>query len=115
MTPETFFKCLSDPTRMRCLMLLQERETLCVCDIAETLESAQPKISRHLAQLRACGLVSDHRKGQWVYYRLHPELSQWQCQVLASTRTGLKAEHWFEEDLQRLQAVETRKPESRCA
>lgn len=92
MKSDRFYKCLANETRLRCMMLLMARGELCVCDIAESLGTSQPMISRHLAQLRACDLVSDHRQGQWVYYRLHPGLLPWQLDVLALTREALETE-----------------------
>lgn len=114
MSPSKFFKCLGDETRLRCVLLLQAREALCVCDIAEALQSSQPKISRHLAQLRACDLVSDHREGQWVFYKLHPDLAPWQRQVLENSRAALAAEPPFQTDLDRLVAAERCKTSVRC-
>lgn len=71
------FKCLSDDTRLKTCLLLADQEELCVCELVEALDVIQPKISRHLAQLRTCGLLQDRKAGQWVFYRLHPELPQW--------------------------------------
>lgn len=114
MSASTFFKCLGDETRLRCVMLLQARGALCVCDIAEALASSQPKVSRHLAQLRACDLVSDHREGQWVFYRIHPDLAGWQRTVLTKTRAALATELPFQDDLRRLESAECRKSATRC-
>ncbi|MAM00178.1 MAG: transcriptional regulator [Alteromonadaceae bacterium] len=114
MSADKFFKCLADETRLRCLALLHSRDALCVCDLTEALGTSQPKISRHLAQLRACDLVSDHREGQWVFYRLHPDLAPWQLNVLNSTHAALASELTFREDLRRLEAAEYRKPATRC-
>lgn len=77
-----FFRLLGDPTRLRCLQLLVEQPELCVCELTAALDVIQPKVSRHLATLRESGLVCDRRTGQWIYYRLHPNLSSWQRQVL---------------------------------
>ena len=63
-------KALSDPTRLRLALLLTGGE-LCVCDLTETLQLPQSTVSRHLSRLRQAGLVSDHRSGKWVYYRIH--------------------------------------------
>ncbi len=114
MKGDKFYKCLGNETRLRCLMLLLAREELCVCDLADSLGVSQPMISRHLSQLRACDLVSDHREGQWVYYRLHTSLAAWQCNVLAATREGLEAETPYSEDLSRLLAIEQHKQDSDC-
>jgi ArsR family transcriptional regulator len=67
--PELLFKTLSDPTRLRLLNLLAE-EPVCVCDLHGTLGLDQPKVSRHLAQLRGAGLVEVERDGKWMHYRL---------------------------------------------
>lgn len=85
LAPTTFFKCLSDDTRLRSLLLLQLHKELCVCDLMTALQESQPKVSRHLAELRACGLVQDERRGKWVYYRLHEELPDWARKVLGLT------------------------------
>ncbi|MCH8531062.1 MAG: metalloregulator ArsR/SmtB family transcription factor [Saccharospirillum sp.] len=85
MLPHAFYKCLSDETRLRTLLLIRQNGELCVCELVEALELSQPKISRHLATLRQCGLLQDRRQGQWVYYRLHPQLPDWCLAVLAQT------------------------------
>ncbi len=50
----------------------------------EALQLDQPKTSRHLAQLRKCGIVVDERRGKWVFYKLHPELPVWAHEVILS-------------------------------
>ena len=77
-----FFKCLSDPTRLDILKIILERQNVCVCEITEILQLSQPKISRHLALLRNLSILLDERKGQWVYYRLNPDLPEWVNAVL---------------------------------
>jgi len=67
------FQALSDPTRLRVLRVLLEGEH-CVCDIADHLEVAQPRLSFHLKTLRDAGIVSDRRVGRWAYYRIVPEV-----------------------------------------
>jgi len=77
-----FFKCLSDPTRLDILKIILKRQNVCVCEITEILQLSQPKISRHLALLRNLSVLLDERKGQWVYYRLNPDLPEWVNAVL---------------------------------
>lgn len=83
--PLQFFKCLADETRLKSLILIQSEGELCVCELMEALEEIQPKISRHLALLREHKIVLDRRQGQWIYYRLNPELPDWAKTVLAET------------------------------
>jgi ArsR family transcriptional regulator len=58
-----------DPARLRLLNLLAGGE-LCVCDLVELTGAAQPFVSRHLARLRAAGLVDVDRRGKFAYYTL---------------------------------------------
>lgn len=58
---------LSDPTRLHIMHLLRQGRR-CVCDLTETMDAAQSRLSFHLKTLRDAGLVSDRREGRWVYY-----------------------------------------------
>lgn len=85
MNPLAFYKCLADETRLRSLLLIACEGELCVCELTEALGESQPKVSRHLAQLRNCGLLQDRRRGQWVFYRINPTLDDWAKTVLQQT------------------------------
>jgi ArsR family transcriptional regulator len=85
MSPITFYKCLSDDTRLQCLLLITLKTELCVCDLISALDVSQPKISRHLAELRKCGLLQDERRGKWVFYALNSTLPEWAVDVLQNT------------------------------
>ena len=101
-----FFRLLGDPTRLRCLQLLTTEGELCVCELTAALDTIQPKISRHLATLREAAMVSDRRAGQWIYYRLHPELADWQRQTLQLSLQANSA--YYQADQTRLQAMKER-------
>ena len=90
MNPVSVFKCLSDETRLKSLLLIQQEGELCVCELMAALDESQPKVSRHLAQLRQCELLLDRREGQWVYYRLNPALEPWIIEVIANTASSNK-------------------------
>ncbi|WP_346840004.1 metalloregulator ArsR/SmtB family transcription factor [Microbulbifer sp. SAOS-129_SWC] len=110
MNPVQFYKCLADETRLRSLLLIAAEGELCVCELMEALDESQPKISRHLAQLRQCGLLCDRRQGQWVFYQLDPALPAWTRTVLEQTLAASPA--FVEENRCRLQRMAER-PE-RC-
>ncbi|WP_317928976.1 metalloregulator ArsR/SmtB family transcription factor [Halioxenophilus sp. WMMB6] len=76
------FKCLSDTTRLKATLLVYQEGELCVCELMTALAESQPKISRHLAPLRAAGILTDCRKGQWVYYSINPNLPHWAIKIL---------------------------------
>lgn len=112
LTPTTVFKCLADDTRTRMMLLITREQELCVCELTCALGESQPKISRHLAQLRSGGLLADRRQGQWVYYRLHPQLPDW---VLGALHGALEANrHWLAADAHRLEGMGQR-PQRRAA
>src|SRR5712691_8453669 len=62
-------RLLGDPSRLRVLLLV-EREELSVAELQEILSMGQSRISTHLAQLKAAGLVQDRRSGKSILYSL---------------------------------------------
>jgi ArsR family transcriptional regulator, arsenate/arsenite/antimonite-responsive transcriptional repressor len=111
--PETYFKSLSDETRLRCLMLLYKEGELCVCELTAALELSQPKISRHLAPLRHNGILQDSRVGQWVYYKINPDLPVWTFAVLAAAEQGTANHLIYQQDYARLKNMSDR-PQKNC-
>jgi DNA-binding transcriptional ArsR family regulator len=63
------FKSLSDPTRLRIISMVSDRE-FCVSDLVAALEMEQSTISHQLRDMRKLGLVSFRREGRHVFYRL---------------------------------------------
>jgi ArsR family transcriptional regulator, arsenate/arsenite/antimonite-responsive transcriptional repressor len=61
-------KALSDPSRVRILLVLKGRE-LCVCQLVELLELAASTVSKHMAVLRQAYLVENRKNGRWTHYR----------------------------------------------
>jgi DNA-binding transcriptional ArsR family regulator len=67
-------KVLADPTRLRIIGYLAQRE-LCVCDLEGLLGISQSMTSHHVGVLRRAGLLvarREERDIRWVYYSLHP-------------------------------------------
>lgn len=112
---DTLFSALAHPLRLRALLLLQQEGELCVCELTHVLAVSQPMISRHLAQLRQTGLVTDRRQGLWVYYRLHADLPEWAQQVLAVTAEGVAGQTPYADDRAALAAMPNRPGASCCA
>jgi len=82
--PVGVFKALGDENRLASMLLILQQEELCVCELTEALGVSQPRISRYLGQLRELALVQDERRGQWIYYRLHPALPDWVLTALTA-------------------------------
>ncbi|MCF6433959.1 metalloregulator ArsR/SmtB family transcription factor [Pseudoalteromonas sp. MMG022] len=81
----TFYKALADSTRLQCLLLIEQEQELCVCELMAALELSQPKISRHLAQLKKVGILTDRKHKQWVYYRINEHLEDWVKNIITQT------------------------------
>ena len=62
-------KALSDPNRVRILLVLRRGE-LCVCQITELFGFAPSTVSKHLSILHHAGLILSRKSERWVYYRL---------------------------------------------
>ena len=63
------FKILSDPSRLKIVIALQEGE-LCVNDLASATEFSQSSVSHHLKSLRDLNLVRFRREGKLTFYAL---------------------------------------------
>lgn len=92
MKPLSFYKSLADDTRLKATLLIQQHGELCVCELVEMLDISQPKVSRHLAQLRDAGLLETTRRGQWVFYSVAAALPQW-CKEVLLCSTEANAEY----------------------
>ena len=67
---ETVFQSLSDLTRLRILRVLaQSQSEACLCDLSESLQEPEYKLSRHLKVLRQAGLLSAEKEGRWIYHK----------------------------------------------
>lgn len=63
-------KLLGDKTRLTMVAILKHREC-CVCEFLEVFTMSQPSISQHLRKLKDAGILSEEKRGQWVYYSLN--------------------------------------------
>ena len=84
MNKTDFLKALSDPTRLKIVQLLNQKQALCVCDIISELHQPQPTISRHLNQLNQIGILKSERKGTWIWYSISQELPSWGKAVIGA-------------------------------
>ncbi len=65
------FRILSDETRLRVLMTLQEHGELNVSELCKRLQVPQPTVSHHLGILRMGELVVNRRNGKEIFYSLN--------------------------------------------
>ena len=65
------FRILSDETRLRVLVSLQESGEMNVGQLCDTLGVPQPTVSHHLGILRMGQLVTNRRHGKQIYYSIN--------------------------------------------
>lgn len=101
---ELFFAALADRTRLRLLNLMRGGE-VCVCFFAETLETNNPKISRHLAYLKKAELVSGRRDGKWMHYKISKPKNNKAAELFNSLMKMLEDDKEMQSDRERLTNV----------
>ncbi|MGH2657477.1 MAG: ArsR/SmtB family transcription factor [Actinomycetota bacterium] len=91
-----YFRVLGDPTRLRILEALLERERT-VSELVQLVGAPQSRVSNHLACLKWCRVAESERRGRNVVYRVTDprirgflkdagELAAEHCDHLASCR-----------------------------
>jgi len=105
------YTCLCDRTRLRILNLLG-RGPLCVCHFQAVLREPQVKISKHLAYLRARGLVTVTRDRNWKIYALPARPPRELRANLACLQDCVRDDAVFRRDRARLAAQAPRRAES---
>ena len=94
------YRCFCDETRLRILHLLTQGP-LCVCHFQDILRLPQVTVSKHLAYLRANGLVTAQRHEKWMIYRL-PEKAPAELDLqLRCLQDCVQSHPVFREDLKR--------------
>jgi ArsR family transcriptional regulator len=100
------YKALADPSRLRVLNLILEREC-CVCEVMQALEVSQSKASRMLSALYDAGFLKLRKDGLWSYYSvdwdgMKPHLKQ----ILGATREAFFSNRQMETDRENLKKAE---------
>ncbi len=63
------FKALGHPARLHIVEELASGER-CVCDLVQLVGLGWSAVSRHLAVLKAAGVLDDEKRGLQVFYRV---------------------------------------------
>ncbi len=77
---------LNDETRILLLRFLDEHGPLCVCDLQNSLDMTQSRLSRHLKILKEAGFLRVDRKGTWAYYAVRAPLDRFRLEALEEIR-----------------------------
>ncbi len=96
-------KALSDPSRVRILFALRERE-LCVCELCDSLAMTQSTLSTHLQVIRRAELVSGRKQGKWMYYRIAPDAGGLLNYLFQSFAPSMKKDSLLSRDAKNLRS-----------
>jgi ArsR family transcriptional regulator len=86
------FKVLSEPNRVRILMMLLQKP-MCVCEITSVLGISTATVSNHLSYLRKEGFIEDEKDGKWINYRIAQNIEN---PIVKSIIESLP--NWFENE-----------------
>ncbi len=82
---DIFLKTISsinDETRLKILRFIDVNGEVCVCDIENSFEMIQSRISRHLKILKDAGFLKVDRRGRWAYYSIREPLDLFRQSIL---------------------------------
>ena len=98
-------KALSDPNRVKIVKMLQHK-TMCVCELREALQIAQPSVSKHLKILEDADLVASRKDGQWVdYYLTDGSRSPYVASLLGNLKHWLENEKEIEDIINKIPSI----------
>ena len=107
------FKVLTDESRLRVLLLLQDREC-CVCEVMQALDISQSKASRILSALYDVGFLRLRKDGLWSLYSIDRNgMNALLKDILKTTITAYESNEQTLTDRERLKRAERIGP--RCA
>jgi len=100
------YKILSDESRLRVLLLLQDKEC-CVCEVMQALDISQSKASRILGALYDIGFLRLCKDGLWSLYSINRDgMSVLQKDILKTTITAYEDNEQALTDRERLKRAE---------
>ena len=77
---------LNDETRVLLIRFLDEHGECCVCDLQNSLNMIQSRLSRHLKILKEAGFIRVDRKGTWAYYSIRSPLDKFRSEAIQELR-----------------------------
>ena len=73
---------INDKTRVEILHFIDINGEVCVCDIENSFDMIQSRISRHLKLLKEAGFLKVDRRGRWAYYSVRTPLDEFRQSIL---------------------------------
>ena len=67
---------LNDETRIKLLKFINTNGKCCVCDLENSFDMIQSRLSRHLKILKEAGYLMVQRDGRWAFYSVRSPLDE---------------------------------------
>ena len=78
---------LNDETRIKLLKFINIYGKCCVCDLENSFEMIQSRLSRHLKILKEAGFLKVEREGRWAYYFIRAPLDEFRISAIKEINT----------------------------
>ena len=78
---------LNDETRVKIIKFLNINGACCVCDLENSFEMIQSRLSRHLKILKEAGFLKLEREGRWAYYSIRFPLDEFRQSCIKEIMT----------------------------
>ena len=78
---------LNDETRVKILKFINIYGKCCVCDLENSFEMIQSRLSRHLKILKEAGFLKLEREGRWAYYSIRSPLDEFRQSAIKEIET----------------------------
>ncbi len=73
---------INDETRVKILHFININGEICVCDIENSFDMIQSRVSRHLKILKDAGFLKVNRRGRWAYYSVRTPMDKFRQNIL---------------------------------
>ena len=70
----SLLKLISNPIRLKIILILLEREWACNCEFEYAFSIHQALISHHLKLLRDGNIITFSKEGSWKYYKIREDV-----------------------------------------
>ncbi|MGE5558308.1 MAG: ArsR/SmtB family transcription factor [Bacillota bacterium] len=97
-------EAMKDPIRLKLLRILRDRE-LCVCEIVETVNIKQSRLSQHLRVLKDRDLVTERKDGKWVYYQTNLTRLEKTIKMLDAFLLHDEKKEWIAEEIIKISKI----------
>jgi ArsR family transcriptional regulator, arsenate/arsenite/antimonite-responsive transcriptional repressor len=96
------YKALSEPLRIRLLVLVAAAGDICVCDLISITGVSQSMVSRHLAYLRNSGWLVARREKLWIHYSIAKQNDEMDQDILKTLQQHAPLSRQIQADIDAL-------------